>query len=90
MKRVLMVVKGRVQGVGFRYSTVREARRRGVRGWVRNAADGSVEIAAEGDEAALREFAAWCGSGPPGARVDSLQRVELDATEPLSGFEVRH
>jgi acylphosphatase len=89
MKRVHMVVTGRVQGVGFRYSTVREARRRGVRGWVRNAVDGTVEITAEGDETTLREFAAWCASGPPGARVDSLEKIEVDGAEPLNGFEVR-
>jgi len=89
MKRVLVLVKGRVHGVGFRYSTVREARRLGVRGWVRNVADGTVEITAEGDETALRELVAWCASGPPGARVDSLHEVEVDAGEPLNGFEVR-
>ena len=49
-----IIVRGRVQGVGFRYATVSEARRLGLAGWARNAPDGSVEILAEGDPAAVR------------------------------------
>ena len=55
-KRVQMTVRGRVQGVFFRASAQREARRLGLTGWVRNRADGSLEIVAEGEEAALRDL----------------------------------
>jgi acylphosphatase len=82
------VVHGRVQGVGFRYCAIREAKRLGVRGTVRNTPGGAVEILAEADEAALALFAAWLKRGPPGAHVRS---VDLDWVAPSGrheGFEV--
>ncbi len=72
-------VTGRVQGVGFRWSAVNEARRLGLRGRVRNAADGSVEVEAEGDAGALAEFFAWLRRGPSGAWVTG---VEVDPPGP--------
>jgi len=66
-------VTGRVQGVGFRWSAVREARRLGLRGWVRNADDGSVELEAEGAPAALADFLAWLHRGPAGAFVGGVE-----------------
>jgi acylphosphatase len=66
-------VHGRVQGVGFRAWIRREARRLGLRGTVRNRADGAVEIEAEGGETELRELQRRAGVGPPGAAV---QRIE--------------
>ena len=57
-------VKGRVQGVGFRYSAVREARSRGITGFVKNQYDGSVYIEAEGSQEQLLEFVEWCRRGP--------------------------
>ncbi len=63
------VVHGRVQGVGFRYSAIRQARALGIRGTVANRMDGSVEVCAEGDADALARFIAWLEKGPPGARV---------------------
>ena len=64
-----ITVTGRVQGVGFRYTCCDCARTLGVNGWVRNAADGSVEIHAEGADDAVEALAAWCRHGPPGAQV---------------------
>jgi acylphosphatase len=61
-----------VQGVGFRYSAVREAQRLGLAGWVRNLDEGDVELWAEGERAALAEFRAWLDEGPPGASVESV------------------
>jgi acylphosphatase len=61
-----------VQGVGFRYSACREARRLGVEGWVRNLPDGDVEVWAEGPRDAVAAFREWLEEGPPGARVDSV------------------
>jgi len=65
-------VRGRVQGVGFRYSALREAERCGLRGWVRNTADGEVETWMEGKPDKLAEFSAWLHRGPQFSRVDSV------------------
>ena len=72
-------VSGRVQGVGFRWSAVREARQLGLRGRVRNAIDGSVEVEVEGPVRALEDFLAWLRRGPPGAWVSG---VEVDPAGP--------
>jgi len=75
-------VSGRVQGVGFRLSAVREARRLGLRGWVRNADDGSVEVEAEGPPERLDAYLAWLQHGPPGAFVSD---VEVHPVPPDAG-----
>ena len=72
LKQLHLVVQGRVQGVYFRASAQREARRLGVTGWVRNRSDGSVEILAEGEEEAIRELFGWAQKGPSAARVDRV------------------
>jgi len=77
-----------VQGVGFRFFAERSARSLGVRGWVRNRADGSVESVAEGDEAAVAEYLARLHRGPSGSRVDAVE-IELVDPEGTPGFEVR-
>jgi len=70
-----LVITGRVQGVGYRVWAKREARRRGLRGWVRNLSDGSVEALAIGDAAAVDAFAASCHRGPALARVVAVHRT---------------
>ena len=67
------VVRGQVQAVGFRESAVREARKRGVMGWVRNQEDGVVLVHAEGPEAAVEELVSWLHEGPRGARVEAVE-----------------
>lgn len=64
---------GRVQGVFFRASTVEQAAKIGIKGWVRNEADGSVLIHAEGNEAQLAELIAWCKIGPEKAVVNEVK-----------------
>jgi acylphosphatase len=64
---------GRVQGVGFRHYTQREARRRGVHGWVRNRNDGSVEAVFHGEQAAVDGLVDWTRHGPPSAKVTDVQ-----------------
>lgn len=76
-------VHGRVQGVGFRWFVREAARRRGVAGWVRNCADGSVELEASGTEPSLRELIAVIREGPPGARVDEVRETNSAHTEEL-------
>lgn len=63
------IVSGQVQGVGFRYNASREARRRGLKGWVRNLDSGDVELWCEGDPETLSDFADWLREGPEGAIV---------------------
>jgi acylphosphatase len=72
LKQVHMNVRGRVQGVYFRASTQREAKRLGLTGWVKNRPDGSVEICAEGEEEGLKELIAWAQKGPTSARVERV------------------
>jgi acylphosphatase len=73
LKQLQVIVRGRVQGVYFRASTQREARRLGLVGWVKNRNDGSVEIVAEGEEVAIRELYGWAQKGPSAARVDRVE-----------------
>ena len=72
LKQVHISVRGRVQGVFFRASAQREARRLGVSGWARNKPDGSVEMLVEGEEEAIRDFVNWSHRGPSAARVDNV------------------
>lgn len=80
------VVKGRVQGVGFRWWTAREAGRWGIVGTVRNRSDGAVEVEATGHETAMAGFAAALEHGPPPARVDA---VEAEVSTPFESREFR-
>jgi acylphosphatase len=70
-------VRGRVQGVGFRFFAERAARELGIRGWVRNRPDGSVETLAEGDDDAVRRYLERLHKGPPGSRVDAVEVAEV-------------
>jgi acylphosphatase len=67
-----LVVKGRVQGVGYRWWTVKAATELGLSGWVRNCRDGSVEILAIGDDDSIGQLARACWKGPPQAQVRSV------------------
>jgi acylphosphatase len=82
------VVKGRVQRVGFRFFVEEAARREGVRGYVRNQHDGSVEVMAEGDLDALLRFEMAVRRGPAGARVDAVETTEAPASGRFAGFSV--
>jgi acylphosphatase len=88
-RRSHVFVDGDVQGVFFRATCAREARARGLAGWVRNLPDGRVEAVFEGDPAAIAAMVAWCRGGPPHARVTSVEDLEEPA-EGLAGFDVRH
>jgi acylphosphatase len=87
--RVHLKVNGRVQGVYFRASTVEEARRLRLTGWVMNCPDSSVEVVAEGERDQLEKLVSWCRSGPPGAQVREV-RAEWEAPkEEFQGFYIK-
>jgi acylphosphatase len=83
-----VVVSGRVQGVFFRDTCRREAARRGVAGWVRNRADGTVEAVFEGRPDAVDALVAWARTGPPDAAVTGVD-VRAEPLEGATGFEIR-
>jgi acylphosphatase len=76
--RVRLLIEGRVQGVFFRASAVEQATRLGVKGWVRNRRDGSVELLAEGEDTAVGALVTWCHHGPPRACVERVQVERQD------------
>lgn len=81
-------VSGRVQGVYYRQSTEQQAERLGVDGWVRNLADGRVEVLLEGEEEAVRELKRWLHEGPANAEVSAVDVQEVP-TQGITGFIVR-
>lgn len=82
--RTRVLIRGHVQGVGFRWSAVKEATRLGLLGWIRNRRDGSVEAMAEGDN--LDTFVMWCKKGPIGAQVKSIEVYSEEHDKPLNDF----
>jgi DNA ligase D-like protein (predicted 3'-phosphoesterase) len=87
-RAIRAVVSGTVQGVGFREATRRQAGRLGATGWVRNEADGTVKVHAEGPAPAIEELVAFLSAGPPGAAVGSLELTET-AVEGHERFAIR-
>jgi acylphosphatase len=79
---------GRVQGVGFRLETLREANRLGVTGWVRNAKDGSVEAVIEGEEGPVNAMIDWCWSGPSFSRVAGVETIPENYQNEFKSFTI--
>ena len=88
-KAFYALVRGRVQGVGFRYSTVMEARQLHINGWVRNSRDGNVEVWAEGPDDKLALFLDWLYEGPSFSRVESIRKENV-APKGYQDFNVEH
>jgi acylphosphatase len=82
------MISGRVQGVGFRFTTQDVALVYGLSGWVRNLPEGQVEAVFEGDREAVEKMLKWCHKGPPSAAVEKVL-VAYENLEGLSGFEIR-
>jgi len=82
------VISGRVQGVGFRFFAERVANQLGLRGYVRNLADGNVEAYAIGSEVLLEEFERHLTEGPHGARVTSVETSEAVVNNRYKRFEI--
>jgi acylphosphatase len=89
MRRVKILVSGRVQGVYFRLFTQNKAKHFSINGHTRNLADGRVEIIAEADAMTIEKFIKWCHKGPATARVDHVEITELPADEELTSFEIK-
>ncbi|MDU8912783.1 acylphosphatase [Aestuariicoccus sp. MJ-SS9] len=90
MSSVRVVVRGRVQRVAFRAWTRREAEALGLRGWVRNRADGSVEAVLQGDAGSVEAMIARMREGPRAAHVTEVEAVPLErAEERFDGFDIR-
>jgi len=87
--RLEATVRGRVQGVGFRYFILRQARILGLTGWVANEPDGSVTTVAEGPTEAIERLDATLRSGPPGAIVDEVSAVRMPGTGAFDAFSIR-
>jgi acylphosphatase len=86
-KRKKLLIKGRVQKVGFRASTIEAAKENNISGSVRNTPDGNVYVDAEGEENDLRRFIAWCHKGPFWAKVTDIEETEEELTG-YKGFKI--
>jgi acylphosphatase len=86
--RLRAVVRGRVQGVGFRWFVARRARLTGLTGWVRNRPDGSVECVVEGPRPALERLLDELGEGPPSAAVAGVEAEWSPASGDLTPFDI--
>lgn len=84
-----LAIRGRVQGVGFRYAMVEAAAAIGVAGWVRNLRDGTVKALVQGEASTIDAIIVWCQRGPPAARVDTVDVAAVDADPALVGFAHR-
>lgn len=88
MKRVHVLIKGKVQGVGFRASTRRRAKNLELAGWVKNLDNGDVEAVFEGSEENVDEMLDWCKKGPSLAKVVDV-KVEEEEPKVLESFEIK-
>ena len=86
--RVHVFISGKVQGVGYRYFTTKQASQLNISGWVRNLPDGRVEAIFEGEGEVVEKMIKWCHKGSPSAVVEDVS-VEYFELEGLQGFEVR-
>ena len=84
-----LVIRGRVQGVGYRDAMIGRASALGVAGWVRNRSDGAVEALVQGDAAAVESLVAWCHRGPPAAQVTGISNSVVETDPALDAFLCR-
>jgi acylphosphatase len=89
MKRVRILVDGRLQGANFRYHTQQQAQKLGLAGFVRNLSDGRIEIDAQGDDESIEQLLVWCQEGPQSTNLKSILFRYDEPSEYMSDFTVR-
>ncbi|MCF7875643.1 acylphosphatase [Candidatus Bipolaricaulota bacterium] len=89
-KRAHLSITGRVQGVGFRANTRRKARMLGLKGWVKNLHDGSVEAVVEGEKEKVKDLISWANKGPSRARVEDVSVDWDEHQNEFEGFSIRY
>ena len=89
-KRAEVTISGHVQGVYFRANTRDRAKRFGLKGWVKNLANGNVKAVLEGDENDIESLINWFHKGPPMARVDDVKVDWKDPSREFERFKIRH
>lgn len=90
LKRVSVTVSGRVQGVFFRANTAEMANGLGLKGWVKNNYDGTVEAVFQGEEDIVNKAVSWCHKGPPSAMVTGLKSLEETPADDLGSFSIKY
>lgn len=85
---VHIFVSGKVQGVGYRFSTRQQARKLGINGWVSNLPDGRVEAVLAGDRSAVQQMIQWCRLGPAAAVVENITVEEIEFKK-IDGFTIK-
>ena len=86
-KRISLLITGKVQGVGYRYSVKLKAKSMAIRGYVRNQPDGSVFVTVQGENTAVENFVKWCYKGPSAALVRGVEKIP-GSIEDFSEFKI--
>ena len=86
-KRISLLITGKVQGVGYRYSVKLKAESMAIRGYVRNQPDGSVFVTVQGENTAVENFVKWCYKGPSAALVRGVEKIP-GSIEDFSEFKI--
>lgn len=86
-KRISLLITGKVQGVGYRYSVKLKAESMAIRGYVRNQLDGSVFVTVQGENTAVENFVKWCYKGPSAALVRGVEKIP-GSIEDFSKFKI--
>lgn len=89
MEQVKLRIQGKVQGVFFRASAQQKAQELGIKGWVKNEADGSVTAVGEGEATSLRAWVKWCHHGPAQARVETVEVEPQPSAGDFESFEIK-
>ena len=88
--RVHVIISGRVQGVWFRANTRDKAKQLGLKGWVKNTPEGSVEAVFEGEEKLIHEMLDWCHHGPPMAEVENVEIKKQRSSNDFDDFSIKY
>ena len=88
MHQVYLIILGKVQGVFYRASCLEVAQKLGLTGWVKNLADGSVEVLAQGEKEKIEKLIEWCKKGPDGAKVDEVKTEWKSIKKNFSDFSI--